>query len=498
MRRIGLLSIVTFALAIATLPAQSTPTVDDWIQRLGGHTFAEREAADKALDDLGEVALPALRKACTSTDAEIRRRAARLTDKIEKRLYTAGLLAPKHVILACKDTPILDVLAELARKSGYAIRVEGGKARLAEKRITLEIGPVPFWEAFAVVCDKAGLKEYVAPPAPPQANRGGNSITINGGPVRLPVKDIMKSTDKDVPPEIVLIEGAADRQPTQLTGNLRIKALPPGTPIPKHTKQSGESLIALEVTPEPNLIWKDVLSLKVNQAIDDQDRKLVQRWLPYKLAEPAAPAMGGGGIVIINGNVITSNMGGASDRGNQRLVPVALKLPDGSGKKLKELSGVMTALVLSPPETLISVDNILKSAGQTFKAERAGKIRLVDVAVKDGEVHLKLDVEPPARAFDEPLIRPNLNMNIIINGKPLGGGGDHHLSAANFALFDKNGKAFDIARAVDTGRGAGAAHELELTFRPRSGQAEAMRFTYTDRRGYVINVPFSLKNVALE
>ena len=50
---------------------------------------------------------------------------------------------------------------------------------------------------------------------------------------------------------------------------------------------------------------------------------------------------------------------------------------------------------------------------------------------------------------------------------------------------------------MDTGRGAGAAQELELTFRPRPGQGEALRFTYTDRRGYVIDVPFTLKDVVL-
>jgi hypothetical protein len=498
MCRPGLVSLFLCALAFVAVQAQTTPpTVDSWIQRLGGDTFADREAAAKALDDLGAAALPALQKACASSDAEIRRRARRLTENIEKRLNTARLLAPKQITLACKDAPVRDVLAELSKKSGYVIRVEGGQGRLAEKRLTLQLGPVPFWEAFALVCDKAGLKEYVPPAANPQMNRGGNSITINGGPARLPTKDIMKLADKDVPPEIRLIDGTPDKQPTQVTGNLRIKALPAGTPIPKHTKQTGETLVALEITPEPNLIWKDVVAVRVDQAIDRQDRKLVQRWLPFKLGEPAAPATGGG-IVIINGNIITSNMGGASDRGNQRMVPVALKLPDGAARELKELSGIITALVLAPPEKLITVDNVLKSAGQTFKAKRAGVIRVLEVAAKDGEVRMRLDVEAPPRAFDEPTSRPNLNMNIIINGKPLGFGGDHNLSAANFALLDKDGKAFEITRAMDTGRGTGVAHELELTFRPRSGQGEALRFTYTDRCGYVIDVPFSLKNIALE
>lgn len=61
------------------------PRIDRLIDQLGSESFAEREAAARALQEVGEPALAALQKAAKgSPDAEVRRRsrvlAARLTD----------------------------------------------------------------------------------------------------------------------------------------------------------------------------------------------------------------------------------------------------------------------------------------------------------------------------------------------------------------------------------------------------------------------------------
>ena len=57
------------------------------VQQLGDDSFAKREAAGKELDDIGEPALDALRKAtASSADIEIRRRAERIAKGIAARL----------------------------------------------------------------------------------------------------------------------------------------------------------------------------------------------------------------------------------------------------------------------------------------------------------------------------------------------------------------------------------------------------------------------------
>ncbi len=59
---------------------------EDLVARLGSPRFAEREAAAAALKRLGRPALPALRKAQSGQDPEIRLRAAKVRDEIEASL----------------------------------------------------------------------------------------------------------------------------------------------------------------------------------------------------------------------------------------------------------------------------------------------------------------------------------------------------------------------------------------------------------------------------
>src|SRR5262245_59677087 len=90
-------SVMTMGLRIFAMPAfgQERPTerrqddakeqkrvteeVERLIQQLGSRKFAEREAAGRRLDAIGEPALRALRRAETaSDDVEIRRQASRI------------------------------------------------------------------------------------------------------------------------------------------------------------------------------------------------------------------------------------------------------------------------------------------------------------------------------------------------------------------------------------------------------------------------------------
>ena len=54
--------------------------IDGLVGRLGSDRYAEREAAGKELEEVGEDALPALDKATCSQDAEVRRRASKLVN----------------------------------------------------------------------------------------------------------------------------------------------------------------------------------------------------------------------------------------------------------------------------------------------------------------------------------------------------------------------------------------------------------------------------------
>src|SRR6267378_3168921 len=71
---------VVAAMLVHTPAAQpDSPAMERHVQQLGSPVFAEREAATKALEAMGEPALDALRRAAAkSADAEVRRRAKEL------------------------------------------------------------------------------------------------------------------------------------------------------------------------------------------------------------------------------------------------------------------------------------------------------------------------------------------------------------------------------------------------------------------------------------
>ena len=121
--------------------------ISELIQQLGSTKFQERNAAQKELEAIGAPALEQLKKVQT-TDLETNKRASELVRKMEEKLFTASLLAPKRVQLKLKDAPGLEAVSELSKLSGYAIQVLGDRTKIADKKITLDTGNVTFWEAF--------------------------------------------------------------------------------------------------------------------------------------------------------------------------------------------------------------------------------------------------------------------------------------------------------------------------------------------------------------
>jgi hypothetical protein len=82
--------------SVVTTAPPSTADIPGLIQQLGSERFREREAATRALDKVGEPALERLRKAAKdNADAEVRRRAGALVERLEHRLTLA---LAEHII----------------------------------------------------------------------------------------------------------------------------------------------------------------------------------------------------------------------------------------------------------------------------------------------------------------------------------------------------------------------------------------------------------------
>src|SRR4051794_34553041 len=94
------------ALGLTGVARPDDGRIDRLINQLASSSYADREEASKALDEIGSPALDALRKAAGARDAEVRRRAAALVRRIEQRVENAQVLAPHKVRLVYKDTPL--------------------------------------------------------------------------------------------------------------------------------------------------------------------------------------------------------------------------------------------------------------------------------------------------------------------------------------------------------------------------------------------------------
>src|SRR5207249_3594946 len=69
-------------------PSDQGKEIDRLIRQLGSRQFAEREAASKRLEAIGEPTLDALHKAAEdSTDAEVRKRSQAVLRAIQQRLF---------------------------------------------------------------------------------------------------------------------------------------------------------------------------------------------------------------------------------------------------------------------------------------------------------------------------------------------------------------------------------------------------------------------------
>jgi outer membrane protein assembly factor BamB len=461
------------------------------VSQLGSDRPATREAANRVLEAAGAAALEVLGRAATSEDPEVRRRVAPLIRGIEKRQESAQLIEPQRLRLQYKDTPLAEAVADFSKRSGMTLKLPPELMKDGDRKITLDTGTIPLWEALDQFCAKAGLAEV--PPVPDSAPAGGsgNSITISGvrgGPTQT---DVLRTATAEKPPELILADGKGTPRPTSDAGALRVRVAS-AEAAAQQKKEDGEILVPLDVAIAGRLHWQKAVGLRIEKALDEDGHLLSQ--LPTSFKPPVSTAVVRGNVMI-NGMPVVPPVD-EPEGAAARLVPVRLKrVGDKSPKKLTELSGTIVAQVRTGHEPLVTVDNVMKAAGRTIKGRLGGEVKVIEVAEEDdGQVRLKVRVERVGRGTADVPVNP-FGGTVIINGRRLGE--EDLLSSLDFSLLDQKGKPFVTVKAISTGVQAGAAHEYELVYKPETEQGEAAKFVYSDRRTLFIDVPFTLKDVVL-
>jgi hypothetical protein len=490
-------------LALLCLPAVSRaadnraggPDLPRLLDQLGSSDFGERETASRALLDAGAAALPGLRRAAASQDPEVRRRASDLLRLVERRAEAARLLQPKQVRLVFRDTPVPEAVAEFARQTGFPIQLEGDTRNLANRRITLDTGAVPFWSAYDQFCGKAGVADPVLF-ADGDKRRGAqadhNNTVVYGRRRAIYYNSPNQNVNIG---HLELVDGRAPELPTCLTGAVRVRVLPPHVPLPPVLLGSEERLLGLEVFPEPDLAWQGVIALHVTRAIDDRGRPLTQP-LPY-LGSPVENERQYGFVRVWD----PSGMGLESRPSDPRHIPVRLRVGPSGARLIRDLEGRITAQVQTPLDTLLRIDDVTRSVGTVVPGRHGGWLKVIAVSRDAGgavKVHGQM-VYPPSEEAPPSWMTNGLggmNQMVFFMG-PNG----NMVEVPNLELRDSRGIPF---HRVEQNQGMPAPvvtdskpHEFHLTFQQRPGQTEPMQLVFIGRRTLLVDIPFSLRDVAL-
>ena len=486
-----LTSISILALGSATVPAGSPLTINDkqigeLISQLGSAKFKEREAATQALAAIGGPALEALQKAAVSNDPEVGRRAQSLAHILQRRLETARFLAPLPVHLVYKNTPVLQAVDDFARKTKFSIEIIGSKARLAQRKITLDTGETSFWEAFNQFCEKAGLLDRV--PSMEGDLNTRRPLEARFGPrgvvqiVELSSSDLSSARTWDG--RLQLADGHRPPLPTCNTGAVRIRALPVKGAVPDTLKEDG--LFLVEVTPQPKTAWHNVVDLRIDKALDENGQDLASS-LDTRSDLSRIAVMGTGASVwdAQTGQPLPTC----------RDIPVRVKSGDKPTGILREVTGVVAALVQTEEQPLITVDNILKSAGRTCVGDNGESLKLMEVErTPDGDVNLRLELADASSAnafwaMRGGVMRPGRfrrGLAVMDNLPP-----------AKLLLQDSAGKTLPLRSREDATAFTGNTLARVIVLGFHSGLSEPSKLVYSGRRTIIIEIPFTLKNVPL-
>jgi hypothetical protein len=356
-------------LVIAALPG-STPDPEPavLVGQLGAPRFAIREAAARALEEQGTLALAALRAARDDKDAEVRSRATALVEKIESGM----MVKPTMVRLDFDNAPLGEVVKSLSAQSRMQLTLQPeNNALWSLKRITLKSEqPVAFWEAVDRLCQTAGLQTSPVIAMPGQGGKpAGLSFsagtgwslgpTYDSGPFRLQLISLHHHKD-------VMLGQAG--QPGLNIGQ------PPRFVAPRPALE--ELYFQLQVMAEPRLMVSQSGALTITEALDEKGNSLLPPASPGN-APPRYPALNGFGVSY---GALSFQLRGQ------------LKRPDSPGSVIKTLKGKIPVTVSARKEAPLEIPLT------DFK----------DKVVRNGDVGLTiLEV-----GFDEPTQRTTIDLAV--------------------------------------------------------------------------------------
>jgi hypothetical protein len=188
-------------------------------------------------------------------------------------------------------------------------------------------------------------------------------------------------------------------------------------------------------------------------------------------------------------------------RTSSRQGTIRLKLGEKQARMVKELRGKLAVEVQAPAAPLVTIPQILKASGKTFKGPDGAAVKVIEAKQESGQYKLQVEITlpPPKLSFD---FFPLGNV-VMLNRGPGAAKGTVDLTAAQVQE-----KGLSLVDAVGQPLLLVTAHYIQpaqpnaplvyvLYFQPRRDQGEPAKFVLMGRRNVLIEVPFILRDVPL-
>lgn len=318
------------------------PRANELVRRLSDRKFAVREAAAKAIEELGPAALPALRKAKDHPDPQVRAQVAKWIPKFETR----ALVDPRLVTLHLKDRPAREALLGAAKQAGYKLSIANDAADRASQSHDFDFAKVPFWVALDAICSQNGLVTTLSSndESPPSllCQEGHYPYVYHHGAFRVIADQIDRSVQKYV--RLNRVGGRAFAGPN-----------------------SYESFqVQLTIEPEPRLHIVEASVEEIAEASDDHKHSMVApAWTNPRI-------MGFGGRRHMFGGFGRTGMSSGVS------LSVSLNSPSSDASTLQVLKGTAAVTIGKEHKSLLITDKVLSAKGVKCRGSKA-TLEITDV-----------------------------------------------------------------------------------------------------------------------
>src|SRR5262249_57492286 len=153
----------------------------------------------------------------------------------------------------------------------------------------------------------------------------------------------------------------------------------------------------------------------------------------------------------------------------------------GAPRRVKERRGTLPGRVETPPEPLVTVDNILQADGRTFRGADGTTVKVAGLTRSDNDIDLRVVVTTPPRDLGAGrlagrIIRVNrMGVRARMREAPTDGG------VPLLTLLDDKGQTFRLWTAEYDVSAGGGPREYHVNFAGQKGQGDPARLVLTGR-----------------